>query len=102
MKWGTYAYHRIPFGLINVGATFQREMDIAFKGLIGHSVVIYLDDVTIYSKQRVDHPKHLKKIFERCRKYDISLNPKKSIFVVSEGKLLGHVISKDGISMDPE
>jgi hypothetical protein len=60
MKWGTYAYHRIPFGLINVGATFQREMDIDFKGLIGHSMVIYLDDVTIYSKQRDDHPKHLK------------------------------------------
>jgi hypothetical protein len=101
-KWGMFAYRRIPFSLINVGATFQREMDIYFKGLIDHSMVIYLDDVTIYSKQRSDHPKHLKQIFERCRKYGISLNPKKSIFVVSEGKLLGHIISKDGISVDPE
>jgi hypothetical protein len=87
---------------MNTGATFQREMDIAFKGLIGQSMVVYLDDVTIYSKKREDHPKHLKQIFERCRKYGISLNPKKTIFVVSEGILLGHVVSKEGISVDPE
>jgi hypothetical protein len=101
-KWGTYAYRRIPFGLMNTGATFHRVMDIYFKGLIGQSVVVYLDDVTVYSKKREDHPKHLKQIFEWCRKYGISLNPKKTIFVVSEGILLGHVISKDEISVDPE
>jgi hypothetical protein len=49
-------YQRIPFGFINVGETFQREMEISFKGLIGHSVVIYLDVVMVYSKKRVDHP----------------------------------------------
>jgi hypothetical protein len=71
-KWGTYTYCRIPFGLINVGTTFQREMDIAFKGIISQSVVIYLDDVTIYSKQRDHHPKHLKKVSKHCMKYGIS------------------------------
>jgi hypothetical protein len=80
-KWGTFTYCRMPFGLINVGATFQREMDIVFKGMIGHIVVIYLDDVTVYSKKRVDHLQHLKHIFERCRKYGIYLNPKKRIFL---------------------
>ena len=50
-KWGTYAYQKMPFGLINAGATFQRAMDIAFKGLVNKSVVIYLDDITIYSKK---------------------------------------------------
>jgi hypothetical protein len=54
----------MPFGLINTGATFQMEMDIDFKGLISQSVVIYLDDVTIYSKKREDHPRHIKQIFE--------------------------------------
>ena len=92
----------MPFGLINDGATFHREMDIAFRGLIGHSVVVYLDDVTIFSKKREDHVFHLKQIFDRCRKYGISLNPKKSIFAVLEGKLLGHIISKKGISIDPK
>ena len=77
-------------------------MDIAFRGLIGRSVVVYLDDVTIFSKKREEHAFHLKQIFERCRKYGISLNPKKCMFAIIEGKLLGHVVSKKGISIDPE
>ena len=101
-KWGTFAYRRMPFGIINAGATFQRAMDIAFRGLIGRSVVVYLDDVTIFSKKREEHAFHLKQIFEHCWKYGISLNPKKCVFAVIEGKLLGHVVSKKGISIDPE
>jgi hypothetical protein len=80
--WGTYAYHKMPFGLINVGATFQRAMDIAFRGLINHSVVVYLNDVTVYSKNKDDHIAHLQVVLLRCCKYGISLNPKKSIFAV--------------------
>jgi hypothetical protein len=59
-----YAYRRIPFSLMNAGAIFQRVMDIAFKGFISQSVVVYVDDVTVYSKKREDHLKHLKHIFE--------------------------------------
>ena len=80
--WGTYAYRKMPFGLINVGATFQRAMDIDFQGLINQSVVVYSDDVTIFSKNKNDHLAHLRAVLLRCRKYDISLNPKKSIFAV--------------------
>ena len=64
-KWGTYSYDKMPFILINVGATFEWAMDIAFRGLIDNSVVVYLDDITIYSKNREDHAPHLKAIFER-------------------------------------
>lgn len=81
--WGTYAYQKMPFGLTNVGATFQRAMDIAFRGLINSSVVIYLDDITVYSKHRNNRISHLKNIFERCKKYGISLNPKKCYFALS-------------------
>ena len=95
-RWGTFAYRRMPFGLINVGATFHRAMDIGFRGLIGCSVVLYLDDITIFSKKRDEHAFHLKQIFERCQKYGISLNPKKCVFAVTERKLLGHVVSKKG------
>ena len=73
----------MPFGLINAGATFQRAMDFAFRGLINHSVVVYLDDVTIYSKCQHDHINYLEKVFECCRKFGVSLNPKKTIFFVS-------------------
>ena len=101
-KWATFSYRRMPFGLINVGDTFQRAMDITFWGFIGHSVVVYLDDVTFFSKKREDHAFHLKQFFYRCRKHGISLNLKKSIFKILEGKLLGHIISKKEISIDPE
>ena len=81
---------------------FERVMDIAFRGLICRSFVIYLDDITIFSKRREEHVFHLRHIFERCRKYGISLNPRKCVFAVTEGKLLGHIVSKKGISIDPE
>ena len=77
-------------------------MDIDFHGLIGRSVVVYLDDAMIFSKKREEHAFHLKQIFECCRKYGISLNPRKCVFVVIEGKLLGHMVSKKGISIDLE
>eukprot|EP00253_Pinus_taeda_P027329 PITA_27329 len=73
-KWGTYAYKKIPFGLINAGATFQRAMDIAFRGLINKFVVIYLDDITAYSKTRSNHLRDLKQIFQHClRSYKVIL-----------------------------
>jgi hypothetical protein len=100
--WETYAYIHMPFGLKNVGATFQREMDHAFKYLIGKFMEDYQDDMTIHSKLREEHIKHLRQVFECCRMYGISLNPKKCLFAVSEGKLLGHIVSKEGIYIDPE
>jgi hypothetical protein len=92
----------MPFGLIKDDTTFQREMDITFCGLINQSVVVYLDDVTIFSKNKKDHLSHLRDILERCRKFDISLNPTKSVFALEQGKLLGFIVSKDRMIIDPE
>ena len=63
---------------------------------------MYLYSVTVYSKKREEHMFHLKQIFERCRKYSISLNPKKCVFVVLDGNILGDIISTKGISIDPK
>jgi hypothetical protein len=100
--WGTFMYDKMPFGLMNAGATFQRAMDIAFVGERDKFVVIYLDDLTVFSKSDEDHIIHLKQTFEKCRKYGLSLNPKKSHFAMQEGKLLGHIVSRDGIRIDPK
>ena len=56
----------------------------------------------VYSKYDREHLRHLEKVFMKCRKFGISLNRKKSNFALEEGKLLGHIISKDGIKIDPE
>lgn len=100
--WGTFKYVKIPFGLKNAGATFQRAMDIAFPKEIHDFLVIYLDDLTPFSKFNQENLKYMRQVFLTCGKYGISLNPKKSLFGLEEGKLLGHIISKDGIRIDPD
>ena len=91
----------MPFGLKNAGATFQREMELAFANEKDVFLVVYLDNLTMFSKSDEEHMHHLKTIFQKCRKYGLSLNSKKSLFATEEGKLLGHIISKDGIRIDP-
>ena len=76
--WGTFMYAKIPFGLMNAGDTFQRAMDLAFVGLKDKCVLKYLDDLNVYSHSHHDHLHHLRKVFLKCRRYGISLNPKKS------------------------
>ena len=61
--WGTFMYSRMPFGLMNASATFQREMDIAFSEEKDKFVVIYLDDITVFSKIDEKHLQHLERIF---------------------------------------
>eukprot|EP00253_Pinus_taeda_P027664 PITA_27664 len=91
----------MPFNWNNAGATFQQAMDLAFANEKDVFLVVYLDDLTLFSKSDEEHMYHLKTVFQKCRKYGLSLNPKKSLFSMEEGKLLGHVILKDGILIDP-
>ena len=65
-------------------------------------MVIYLDDINVFSKIDPDHLQHLRRVFLKCRKFGISLNPKKSNFAMEEGKLIGHIISEKGIRIDPD
>ena len=97
--WGTFHYAKIPFSLNNAGATFQRAMELAFANEKDVFLVVYLDDLMVFSKSD-EHVHHLKTVFQKCRKYGLSLNSKKSLFAMEEGKLLGHIISKDGIHID--
>ena len=67
-------------------------MDYAFMGLIGKLIEIYQDDLKVFFKDGKTHINHLRKVLDRCREFGISLNPAKSVFGVTEGKLLGHII----------
>jgi len=92
----------MSFGLINAGATFQRTMDIAFAEEKDKILVIYLDDIMVFSKSDEEHIAHLLRVFRKCRRFGISLIPKKSHFAIKEGKLPGHIISQEGIKIDPK
>ena len=69
--WGTFMYAKMPFGLMNDGATLQRAMDLAFVGLEDKFVLIYLDDLTVYSHSHHDHLYYLRKVFLKRRRYGI-------------------------------
>ena len=101
-EWGIFAYRVMPFGLTNAPATFQRLMSHAFKEYLRIFLEIFMDDLCIHSKQRIEHVNHLQLIFEKCRIYRICLNPDKCKFMVRQGKILGHIVSKNGISTDEE
>jgi hypothetical protein len=75
-------YDKMPFGMMNTGDTFQRAMDLAFVREKDKFMVTYLDDITIFSKSDDEHLHHLEKIFRKCRRYGISLNPRKSHFSI--------------------
>jgi hypothetical protein len=100
--WGTFFYERSPFCLSKAGATFQRSTQIFFDDLIGKIIQVYLDDLIVYSKNWLDHFGHLRKFLMHCIKFGVYLNPSKSIFCVTKGKILDHIVSYSGISIDPE
>ena len=92
----------MPFELINAKATFQRCMSKTFADMKDRIIFIYLDDLTVFSKKRKNHMEDLRRVLQRCREHGISLNPKKSVFCVTEEKLLGHIVSQEGIKIDPD
>jgi hypothetical protein len=100
-KKDNYMYAKIPFGLMNAGATFQRAMDIAFIREKDQFIVIYLDDIMVFSRSDKEHHCHLRRVFSKCRRFGLSLNPKKSLFAMIEGKLLGHIVLAEGVTIDP-
>ena len=90
----------MPFGLKNARATFQWAMTLIFHDL--KSIIeVFLDDLAAHSWLRVRHFYHLRLVFERCCHYQVRLNPHKCIFCVTVGRLLGFIVSKEGIRVDP-
>ncbi|MCO5562602.1 hypothetical protein L7F22_016230 [Adiantum nelumboides] len=99
-KFGLYEYLVMPFGLTNAPATFNRMMERIFQPHRNFTRVFF-DDVIIYSKTIEEHKEHLKVIFQELRDNKLYVNQKKSEFFLQEIQYLGHIISKNGIRMDP-
>ena len=98
--WGTYCYKIMPFGLKNVGATYQRVTTTLLHDLIHKEVEVYVDDMIVKSKHHEGHIPTLRKFFERIQFYKLWLNLKKCTFRVTSGKLLGFMVSQRGIKVD--
>ncbi|RDY00698.1 Retrovirus-related Pol polyprotein, partial [Mucuna pruriens] len=92
----------MPFGLKNVGTTYQRAMVTLFHDMMHKEVEVYVDGMIAKSKTPGQHINDLHKLFERLRKYRLRLNPAKCTFGVGTGNLLGFIVNEKGIGLDPD
>lgn len=100
-RYELYKYSVMPFGLTNALATFQHFVNNIFHDILDSYVVVYLDDILVYSPDKDSHKQHVLKVFRRLRKNNLSLKASKCKFDVTKTGFLGHIISVDGLSMDP-
>ena len=99
-EWSCFQYTIMPFGLKNAHAIFSRMVVTAFKEFIHKFLEVYFDDWTVFGLVK-RHVVSLRLMLNTCLKYQISLNLKKCIFCIPYGILLGHVICKQGLMVDP-
>ena len=92
LELGTYEWIATPFGLKNVGATYQRVVNLIFHNLIGKFMQVYIDDIVVKSEPKDNHLDHLRLSFERMRQHGLKMNPLKCAFGVFIGEFLGFVI----------
>ncbi|GJS52130.1 reverse transcriptase domain-containing protein [Tanacetum coccineum] len=98
--YGTFAYRRMPFGLCNAPGTFQRCMMAIFHDMIEKTMEVFMDDFSVFGNSFSTCLTNLDKMLKRCEDTNLALNWEKSHFMVKEGIVLGHKISKKGIEVD--
>ncbi|CAI7856914.1 unnamed protein product [Closterium sp. NIES-54] len=100
-RYGSYEFTVMPFGLTNAPSTFQLTMNRIFRDLLDRCVIVYLDDILIFSKTREHHLRDLDTVFKRLQENRLITKGSKCKFFKQELEFLGHVVSRDGIKIDP-
>jgi hypothetical protein len=100
-RYGHFEYLVMPFGVTNAPAVFMDYMNRIFHPFLDKFVVVFIDDILIYSKSHEEHEEHLRQVLSVLREKQLYANPSKCEFWLEEVNFLGHVISKEGIAVDP-
>ncbi|WVZ76076.1 hypothetical protein U9M48_024078 [Paspalum notatum var. saurae] len=100
-KYGLYEYTVMSFDLTNAPAYFMQLMNSVFMDYLYKFVVVFIDDILIYSKTEAEHEKHLRLVLQRLREHKLYSKFSKCEFWIDEVCFLGHVVSKGGIAVDP-
>jgi len=98
-RYGHYEYKLMPFGLVNAPATFQAMMNIILREFLHYGVVVYLDDILIYSKTMEEHEALVNQVLARLERHDLAVSLKKSVFHVDTVEFLGYIVGKAGVTM---
>ena len=98
--FGTFAFRRMPFGLCNAPATFQRCMMSIFSDVVEKCMKVFMDDLTVFGTSFDSCLSNLKSVLCRCEEKGLVLNWEKCHFMVSSGIVLGHIVSEKGIEVD--
>jgi hypothetical protein len=101
-KYGLYEFMVMSFGLMNVLAYFMYLMNSVFMDYLDKFVVVFIDDILIYSQNEQEHEEHLRKVLQRLRDFQLYAKLSKCVFWISEVLFLGHIINRDGLAMDPK
>jgi hypothetical protein len=99
--FGTYCFIRMSEGLKNAGSTFSRLTKTVLEGQVSRNIFTYVDDIVVASRSKEDHLADLAETFANMRDARLRLNPKKCIFGVRKGKILGYLVSHRGIEANP-
>ena len=100
-RYGHYEFRVLPFGLTNAPATFMQLMQQVFRPFLDEFVVVFLDDILVYSKTEADHVKHLELVLTKLREHKLFAKMSKCDFARKSIKFLGYVVTEEGITMDP-
>ena len=99
---GLYQFVRMPFGLINAPATFSRLVSKVFREEIFQILLVYLDDIILYSNTVEEHIRRLEIIFSKLEAHGLKLKASKCVFFKEKIRFLGHIISSSGVATDPD